>query len=115
MKAKPDAPRCTNPKCNKPMIGRRKNTLVCSPACRYAVKQSEREEAGPELWISSACKYPAQQQAEIARGDRGHRHPYTGKRPEWSGYCVMADRCGCDKAGCHGIGENAEPLEPVMA
>jgi hypothetical protein len=50
-----------------------------------------------ERFISHACKYPAEPQAEIMRGHRGRRHPFEGSRPEWSGYCVP-NRCNCK---CH--------------
>jgi len=96
------------------MLNKRSDAKFCSPACRAAVKAAEKAET-PDLWISSACRYPYQQQAEIADGDRLHRHPAKGRRPDWSGYCVLPDRCGCDTEGCHGVGEFAEPLEPVEA
>lgn len=93
----PEEHRCVNDGCRKLLTGRRKNTKFCSPRCRDAVKAKEREEA-PEQWISQACRYPAQQQAELVRSDMRHRHPYAGKRPHrYSGYCVIP-RCECK---CH--------------
>jgi len=56
------------------------------------------QEADQEFFVSSACRFPAQQQAEILPSDRGHRHPYRGPRPQWSGYCVV-ESCACP---CHG-------------
>jgi hypothetical protein len=46
-------------------------------------------------WVSLACKEPAARQAEILPSDRGHRHPYSGSRPEWSGYCTVPCDCSC--------------------
>ena len=105
-----ESPICQNPRCHKPMIGKRSDTKFCSNRCRAAVKQND-QEAQEEVWISSACRFPKQQQAEIALGDRAHRHPVPGKRPEWSGYCVVPDRCGCTREGCHGPGEFAAMVE----
>jgi hypothetical protein len=48
-------------------------------------------------FISFACMYPAERQAQILSCDRSRRHPYGGKRPEWSGYCVIGS-CACE---CH--------------
>lgn len=93
----PEERRCENEGCRKPMNGRRKDARFCSIGCRNAVKAKEREEA-PEVWISQACRYPTQQQAELVRSDMRHRHPYSGRRlHRYSGYCVIR-RCECK---CH--------------
>jgi hypothetical protein len=62
-----------------------------------------------ENWISHACQFPADQQAQIVPRDRGRRHPHDGIRPEWSGYCVIGD-CNCT---CHEADEvPINALEP---
>lgn len=48
-------------------------------------------------FISHACSSPKEPQAEVAACDRDRRHPYNGKRPQNSGYCVVLD-CACK---CH--------------
>lgn len=48
-------------------------------------------------FVSHACSSPKEPQAEIAPGDQGRRHPYNGRRPMYSGYCVVLD-CACK---CH--------------
>jgi len=104
--AKVEVPICQNPACHKPMLNKRKDAKYCSPRCRAEVKAAEAAEQ-PNLWTSAACRYPNQQQAEIVVTGNTFRHPFGGKRPEWSGYCTMASKCGCDKDGCHGVGEFA--------
>jgi hypothetical protein len=91
--------RCQNPKCQKLLTGRRADTKYCNPSCRYQAVNTAVDENGNEheIWISSGCRYPRQQQAEIVPGDQGRRHPYSGSRPEWSGYCVIKT-CECP---CH--------------
>jgi hypothetical protein len=91
--------RCQNEACRKPLTHRRKDAKYCRPACRAAVKAKEKEnEEGEEPWISQACRYPVQQQAELVRRDMRHRHPHKGRRPHrYSGYCVIPD-CECK---CH--------------
>jgi hypothetical protein len=94
--------RCENPGCHKLLKGRRKDTKFCNLKCRYQAKQAEKPETGDdeEVWISQACKYPKLAQAEIV--SKAERHPYSGNRPEWSGYCTIAGRqpMGCD-CPCH--------------
>lgn len=52
----------------------------------------------PPPAISFGCENPTAQQAEIFPWNRSaRRHPHSGQRPQWSGYCVI-DRCACD---CH--------------
>lgn len=48
-------------------------------------------------FVSHACSSPKEPQAEVAACDRDRRHPYNGKRPQNSGYCVVLD-CACK---CH--------------
>jgi len=56
-------------------------------------------------YVSFGCENPTAQQAEIFPWNRSaRRHPYSGQRPQWSGYCVTA--CACD---CH----NNEPLDEI--
>jgi len=54
-------------------------------------------EADSKPWISFACQHPAEQQAAILPENQKRRHPYNGRRPEWSGYCTV-DSCACS---CH--------------
>jgi hypothetical protein len=49
-------------------------------------------------WVSLACREPTARQAEILPADRAWRHPYSGIRPEWSGYCTVACDCSCHRA-----------------
>ncbi len=92
--------RCQNPRCRKPLTGRRSDTLFCSTKCRTQVKSAEKtDEGSAEVWVCNACKHPEHQQADIVMTAKVVRHPLAGRRPEFSGYCVLGDRCGCDK--CH--------------
>src|SRR6266849_4304179 len=93
-----DEHRCQNPKCRKSLAGRRSDTKFCSPACRFQVKQAERPPEEEVVFISSACRFPRQQQAEIVLADQAVRHPFSGPRPEFSGYCVVSGSCECK---CH--------------
>lgn len=90
--------RCQNPKCRKSLAHRRSDTKFCGPKCRPQGQSASTDETGREDFISLACKFPKQPQAEIVRRDRRVRHPHAGPRPENSGYCVVADRCACK---CH--------------
>jgi hypothetical protein len=50
------------------------------------------------LFVSAGCENPTTPQAEISPWNRSaRRHPYSGERPQWSGYCVTDD-CACE---CH--------------
>jgi hypothetical protein len=60
-------------------------------------------EAAKEPVISSGCSDPTTQQAELLPRDQWRRHPYSGQRPRWSGYCVL-NGCACE---CH----TNEPLD----
>jgi hypothetical protein len=102
MKTKELIHRCQNSQCRKKLIGKRSDAKFCSPRCRSLVAAAEKPKDDREVFISQACRFPRQPQAEIVKADRKHRHPVTGKRPEFSGYCVVADRCECKVAGCHG-------------
>jgi hypothetical protein len=44
-------------------------------------------------WVSQACKYPRQPQAEHLPSAR--QHPSAGDRPEESGWCTGACNCTC--------------------
>jgi hypothetical protein len=60
-----------------------------------------REKRSPDAWdaelyFSHACLHPEAQQAPML-GDYP-RHPYAGRRPDHSGYCVWAEGCHCE---CH--------------
>ena len=45
--------------------------------------------------VSFGCRFPKEQQAEILTVDQIYRHPYNGKRPLWSGYCIGGCLCEC--------------------
>ena len=76
-------------------------------ACKLCADRNEPHDYhADDNWISHACQYPADQQAEILESHRGHRHPWDGRRPEWSGYCVI-DTCNCT---CH-AGDDVEIRE----
>jgi hypothetical protein len=103
MKTKSETPstdhRCLNLKCRKSLADRRSDAKFCNANCRNAAQAAEKPESDEVIFISSACRFPRQGQAEIIPEDRGSRHPVPGSRPEFSGYCVVADRCECK---CHG-------------
>ena len=92
--------RCQNPNCKKILVGRRSDTKFCDNACRYEATHKVTGADGEQrdVWICSGCRYPKQQQAVIVKGDRKVRHPVTGNRPEWSGYCVVKT---CECPTCH--------------
>lgn len=48
-------------------------------------------------WVSYGCQHPTEMQAPVLESHRHRRHPYRGRRPEWSGYCVV-ESCACT---CH--------------
>jgi len=60
-------------------------------ACAELAFQTASEEQFE--WVSQACKYPKQPQAEHLPSAR--QHPYAGDRPEESGWCTGACNCTC--------------------
>jgi hypothetical protein len=51
-------------------------------------RKNPSESSLPAL-VSFGCENPTDQQAEIFPWNRyARRHPYSGNRPQWSGYCT---------------------------
>ena len=92
--AKIEVPICQNPRCGKPMLRKRRDAKFCSAHCRNEARQIKLAEL-PDLWVCQACHYPKQPQAEIVMTEDVLRHPYNGKRPEYSGWCVVKG-CQCE-------------------
>jgi hypothetical protein len=93
---------CGYRSCGKSLAGRPAQTRYCNSKCRtlqLTTKIDERTGEERELRIGFGCAHPRERQAEITPGDqkRGHRHPGTDDRPEWSGWCVYTDcECPCN-------------------
>ena len=49
-------------------------------------------------FVSHACEFPADQQAELIRAHMTRRHPWVAARPTYSGYCMPQLPCECE---CH--------------
>lgn len=92
--------RCQNSNCKKILVGRRADTKYCDNSCRYEATHTTTGEDGEkrDVWICSGCRYPKQAQAEILPSSRKIRHPVSGSRPTWSGYCVVKS---CECPTCH--------------
>lgn len=82
-------------KCNH--CGRQYRTQPCANSDHYRASIDLAIEADLKPWVSFGCQHPTEQQAPVLPEHRGRRHPYSGRRPEWSGYCT-ARRCACE---CH--------------
>jgi hypothetical protein len=94
---------CGYRSCGKSLKGRHGKAKYCDSKCRIAQLTTKIDEITGEereLRLGYGCQHPAERQAEPVERDKQRRHPYTGNRPEWSGYCVYKD-CECS---CHGGG-----------
>jgi hypothetical protein len=105
--AMPGAARLLSGKCDH--CGRPYRARPCADSDHYRTSIDLAIEADSKPWVSFGCQHPTEQQAPILPVHQRRRHPYSGKRSDWSGYCVI-DTCACE---CH-QNEALDEIEDVI-
>jgi hypothetical protein len=93
--ASPGAARLLDQKCDH--CGQPYRVPPCAKSDHYRTFFDLALDAGSQPHVSFGCKNPKEQQAQVLPIHSQRRHPYSGKRPESSGYCTDS-RCACE---CH--------------